>query len=54
MADREESIMDGDLTPILQEATALHEMFLTMVKAGFTEIQACRIIGTMLASGGAA
>lgn len=42
---------DGDLTPVVAGAIELHELFVSMLAAGFTEGQACRILGTMLAGG---
>lgn len=41
-----------DVTPMGEAASGLHEMFLTLIKSGFTEWQACRIIGVMLAEQG--
>jgi hypothetical protein len=37
------------LGPAAQGAAELHELFLTWIGAGFTEIQACRILGVVLA-----
>lgn len=39
------------MTPIGEAAAALHEGFTTMIAAGFTENQACKILGAMLAAG---
>jgi hypothetical protein len=36
-------------TPLQEAFTGLHEMFRTMVEQGFTEYQACVIIGVMIA-----
>lgn len=40
----------GDPFTALGEAAAgLHEMFVSLIASGFTEWQACRVIGVMLA-----
>lgn len=36
-------------TPLGVAAAQLHELFTTMLEAGFTEQQACRVLGCMLA-----
>jgi hypothetical protein len=36
-------------TPLSEAAAGLHEWFKTMVEQGFTEYQACVIIGVMMA-----
>jgi hypothetical protein len=36
------------MTRLMEGATGLHELFLTMVKAGFTERQALTILGEMM------
>lgn len=42
---------DGDI-PVLREASlGLHELFQTLVASGFTEEQAIRMLGIMLAEG---
>ena len=40
---------EGSMTPLAQAASGLHEMFRTLIDSGFTEWQACRVIGVMLA-----
>jgi len=40
------------LTPMAESATSVHELFASLIDAGFTEWQACRVIGVMLAEGG--
>lgn len=40
---------DEILSPLGQEAAKIHETFLAFVEGGFTEYQACVIIGTMFA-----
>ena len=37
------------LTELMEAATQMHEMFKTLKESGFTEWQACRILGVMLA-----
>lgn len=37
------------MTAMAESSASLHEMFLSLVAAGFTEWQACRILGVMLA-----
>lgn len=37
------------LSPLGEEAARIHENFLAFVEGGFTEYQACVIIGTMFA-----
>ena len=39
---------DDPRTPMLDAAITMHEMFLTLVKAGFTERQALTIISDVL------
>jgi hypothetical protein len=39
-------------TPLAEQAAGLHEAFLAFLAAGFTEWQALRIIGVMVAEGG--
>lgn len=39
-------------TPFLEAAMALHEMFITLLDAGFTEIQALYITSDMLRNSG--
>lgn len=38
-------------TPLADAAAQMHELFTTMIAKGFTEAQACRILGVMLAEG---
>jgi hypothetical protein len=40
------------MTPLAEAANELHEMFRTLIDSGFTEWQACRVIGVMLAEQG--
>lgn len=40
------------MTPMMVAATATREMFQAWVAAGFSEFQACVIIGTWLAASG--
>ena len=37
-------IDDGDLTPLLEAATASHELFVGFMEGGFTEDQALRLV----------
>lgn len=37
---------------MMEAAAGLHEMFKTLKESGFTEWQACRILGVMLAEQG--
>ena len=37
------------MTQLAEAAVGLHETFRTLTESGFTEWQACRIIGVMLA-----
>jgi hypothetical protein len=39
---------DPDISPLQQAASSAHEMFTTMVGAGFTEDQALRLIAYWL------
>lgn len=39
-------------SPLLEGFQAMHEMFLTLVAAGFSEYQACLILGTWMAATG--
>jgi hypothetical protein len=41
-----------DMTPMAESAAMLHEMFRSLIASGFTEWQACRIIGVLLAEQG--
>lgn len=36
-------------TPLAEAAAGIHELFKTMVEQGFSEYQACLILGVMLA-----
>lgn len=38
-------------TPMIESAASLHEFFSSLVAAGFSEGQACRIVGVLLAEG---
>lgn len=40
------------MTPLAEGAAMIHEFFLSLVAAGFTEYQAGQIIGVMLAETG--
>lgn len=40
------------ITQMMEGMAQMHEIFKTMTDSGFTEWQACRIIGVMLAEGG--
>lgn len=51
MTTPKESPSSG-MTPMAEAATGLHEMFRTLIDSGFTEWQACRIIGVVLAEQG--
>jgi hypothetical protein len=42
---------DPTPTPLGSSAVQLHEIFRTLVDSGFSEWQACRIIGVMIAEG---
>lgn len=42
---------DEPMTPTAEVMVQLHEMFTSMLAADFTEMQACTIIGVMLANG---
>ncbi len=37
------------LTPLGEATAGLHEMFLALIASDFTEWQACRVLGVMLA-----
>jgi hypothetical protein len=39
------------MTPLQETVSNLHEMFTEMLDRGFTEAQACRIIGVAIATG---
>lgn len=41
------------MTPMQEAAASAREMFVTLVGAGFSEGQACQIIGTVMAVTGA-
>jgi len=41
--------MDELQTPLAEGMGQLHEMFLTLVSSGFTERQACQVVGVYLA-----
>lgn len=43
----------GEYTPLAAAAASMHELFTTMIANGFTEAQACRILGIMLAENAA-
>lgn len=45
---------DGDISPTLHAAIALHEMFTTLMQAGFTEKQALHIVSEAVKNLGAA
>lgn len=38
-------------TPLKVATDSLHELYMTLINSGFTESQACRILGVMLAEG---
>lgn len=38
-----------ELTVMAEASAGLHEMFVTLVESGFTEWQALRVLGVMLA-----
>lgn len=40
------------MTELQEAALAMREMFVTLVDAGFSEYQACIILGTSVAQGG--
>lgn len=40
------------LTPLGEATSGLHEMFLALIASGFTEWQACQVLGVMLAEQG--
>ena len=40
------------LTPMAESVANMHELFGTLTASGFTEWQACRILGVMLAEAG--
>lgn len=41
--------MDEPLTPLTEGAAGLHEMFASLVRAGFSETQALYMLGVFLA-----
>lgn len=41
---------DGEITPTAEAMIQMHELFVSMLAGGFTESQACRILGTWLAT----
>lgn len=49
MEHEQQSAPKDPLTGMAEAAVSLHELFLSMVEADFTEWQACRILGVMLA-----
>ncbi len=40
-----------DMTKLAEAAASLHEVFVALVRAGFSEGQACRIIAGMMTGG---
>ena len=46
------NLVDGVTTPLSEGTDALHEMFVTLVASGFTEWQACVVVGVHLAESG--
>lgn len=52
----ESDMPPNPITQLAQAGAALHELFISLTSSGFTERQACWILGSMLAnqaSGGA-
>lgn len=47
-----EHSMPDPITPIAASMAQLHELFESLTRSGFTEWQALRIIGVMLAENG--
>lgn len=45
-------MIDGDRTDLQVAATALHEMFVTYIEAGFTEAQALQLLGDHIRAAG--
>lgn len=39
------------VTPMQEGAAGIHELFVSMIGQGFTEYQACVILGVMLSNG---
>lgn len=53
MTDDEGSqLPESPLTQLVEIMTQTHELFQSMVASGFTEWQACRVIGVMMAENG--
>lgn len=50
MADDPTNQTEDPATPMLEVFVAMHEMFLSAMKAGFTEPQALQIIISMMAT----
>jgi hypothetical protein len=42
--------MDEPLTPMTEASTQLHELFETLLASGFTQLQACTIVGVYMAN----
>ena len=43
---------DGDLSPLVEAAVALHEVYLAMIEGGFDEYEALRILALIISEQG--
>jgi hypothetical protein len=48
MSDNEFSMYEGDMGPLFELATALHQMYLNLRQAGFNENQALYLTSKMI------
>jgi len=44
--------MQEPLTPTAEGMSAMHELYISMRRAGFTRVEACVILGVMIAHSG--
>lgn len=42
-------VPSAGITPMAEAANGVHELFRTLIDSGFTEWQACRIVGVLIA-----
>lgn len=50
--DAEATEDDGDISPLLEAAIALHEVYLALTEGGFGDLEALRILAYVLAEQG--
>lgn len=43
---------DGDLSPLVEAAVALHEVYLALIEGGFDEFEAIRILALIISEQG--